>query len=105
MKFLTISTFKDTRSALQPEELNKLNLADAEYIVSMKKKMGDKWTMYSVVGWNKHISIGEYDSVEEYAQTLQGPSAQAGFSNYEGYALTEIDWKSAEDFLKQAKST
>lgn len=104
MKFLTISTFKDTLSSLPPEEKQKLNIADVEYLLEMKKKMGDKWTFYSLPGWNRYISVGEYNSLEEYSQTLQGPSMQAGYTNDESYPLIELDIKQVEAYLEEMKA-
>jgi hypothetical protein len=104
MKFLTISTFKDARLSLPPDEKQKLDIADVEYLLNMKKKMGDKWNFYTLVGWNRYISIGDYNSVEEYNQTLQGPSMLAGYSNTESYPLIEMDLNQVEDYLKQVKA-
>jgi hypothetical protein len=104
MKFLTISTFKDARASLPKDELQKLNIADAEYMIDMKKKMGDKWNFYGIPGWNRYISVGEYESFEEYYQTLQGPSTQAGYSNMESYPLIDINWEEYKAWVKQAKA-
>ena len=105
MKIMTIATTRDSLSALPPAERTKLNLASYEYALELKKKMGDKWRIYGAVGWGRAISIGEYDSLEEYAQTLQSPMAMAGYTNYESYNLLEFDetsMKAAIDTLKAA---
>ena len=104
MKFLTISTRKDTFSALPEDEKNRLNVATVEHILELKKKMGDKFTMYSIPGWGRAVSIGDYSSVEEYSQSLQTPVSQQGFSNHESYPLIEMDVKQIEAYLKQAKA-
>jgi len=106
MKFLTIATYKDTYSSLPAEEKQKMGLADIEYVLEHKQKVGDKWTFYQIPGWNRMVSIGEYDSIEEYYQSLQGPSTQAGYSNIESYPLIEMDveqWKAAVAQAKAAK--
>ena len=89
--------------------VNYLRVIDGAIIqahsLEMKKKMGDKWRIYGAVGWGRAISIGEYDSLEEYAQTLQSPMAMAGYTNYESYNLLEFDetsMKAAIDTLKAA---
>ena len=104
MKFLTISTFKDTYSALPKDEKKKLNTQAVEHIIGLKKKMGDKFYFYATVGWGKLVSIGEYGSVEEYYQTLQSPNAVEGFTNYESYALIEADEKFLGVYLDRMKA-
>lgn len=104
MKILTISTRKDTFSALPEAEKNKLNAGTVAHLLKLKKKMGDKFTMYSIPGWGRVVSIGDYGSFEEYSQSLQTPVAQQGFSNHESYPLIEMDIKQIENYLKQAKA-
>jgi hypothetical protein len=104
MKILTISTRKDTFSALPESEKNKLNLATTEHLLKLKKKMGAKFTIYSIPGWGRAVSIGDYNSLEEYSQSLQTLVAQRGYSNHESYPLIETDEKQMEDYLKQAKA-
>ena len=104
MKFMTIGTFKDTVSALPQAEKNKLNLAAVEYVLAYKKKMGDKWHFYSDPGGNRVISIGEYDSMDEYSQSLQSPAAQAGYMYYESIALIELDEKSIKTLVDTLKA-
>ena len=104
MKFMTVGTFKDTYSALPQDEKTKQTTQAVEYILGLKKKMGDKFHFYATVGWNRTVSIGEYGSVEEYYQSLQSPNAQAGYMNYESYALIEADEQFLNSYLKQMKA-
>jgi len=104
MKILTISTRKDTFSALPEAEKNKLNAGTVEHILELKKKMGDKFTMYGILGWGRAVSIGDYGSIEEYAQSLQTPVSQQGYSNHESYMLTEMNEKQMEAYLEQVKA-
>jgi len=104
MKILTISTRKDTFSALPEAEKNKLNTGTVEHILELKKKMGDKFTMYGIPGWGRAVSIGDYGSIEEYAQSLQTPVSQQGYSNHESYMLTEMNEKQMEAYLEQVKA-
>ena len=104
MKFLTIASTKDTFSTLPEAERNKFNVASAELVLKLKKKMGDKLHFYGVVGWGRAVSIGEYDSFEEYLQTLQSPAAQAGHIKYESYPLIELDVKAAKAWLDSQKA-
>lgn len=104
MKILTISFRKDAFAALPEAEKNKLNSGTIEHLINLKKKKGDKFTMYSMPGWGRAVSIGDYDSIEEYAQSLQTPVNQQGYSNHESYMLTEMDVKQMEALLEQAKA-
>jgi hypothetical protein len=104
MKFMTVGTFKDTFSALPQDEKTRQTVQAVEWILDLKKKMGNKFHFYGTVGWNRTVSIGEYDSVEEYYQTLQSPNAQAGYMNYECYALIEADEQFLNSYLEQAKA-
>lgn len=105
MKILTISTRKDTFSALPEKEKNRLNIATVKHLVELKKKMGDKFKMYSIPGWGRAVSIGDYASLEEYSQSLQTLVSQQGYSNHESYPLIETDEKQIKAYLKQAKAT
>jgi hypothetical protein len=104
MKFLTIATFKDSFSTLPKDEKIKQSVAAIEYIIALKKKMGDNFHFYGTVGWDKTVSIGEYSSIEEYYQSLQSPSALEGFTNIKSYALIEADEKFLNAYLKQLKT-
>ena len=101
MKFMTISTFKDIFYELPQDEKAKQYRQAVEYILGLKQKMGDKFHFYSTVGWGRAVSIGEYDSVEEYYQSLQSQAAQAGYMNYESYALIEADEQFLKSYLEQ----
>ena len=105
MKFLTIATFKDTLYALPQAELNKQMVAAIEYILGYKKKMGDKWHFYSDPTGSLSVSIGEYNSLEEYAQSLQAsPTAMAGYMEYESTPLIEMDVKAFQVWVDSQKS-
>lgn len=105
MKILTISTRKDTFSALPEDEKNRLNVATIKHLIELKKKMGNKFTIYSIPGWGRAVSIGDYASLEEYSQSLQTLISQQGYSNHESYPLIEMDEKQMEAYLKQVKTT
>ena len=102
MKILTISYRRDAFATLPPEEQRRLNVSAVEAILKVKKAKGDKYVMYSAPGWNRMISVGEYDSIEEYYRTLQTEASQRGFSNLECYPLIEMDQAQMEAYLKQA---
>ena len=104
MKFMTVGSFKDTFSALSEDEKAKHMVQAIEWVLEIKKKMGENLHFYSTVGWGRLVSIGEYGSVEEYSQTLDSAVAQAGYMNYECYALIEADEKVLETSLEQMKA-
>ena len=104
MKFLTIGTVKDVFYTLPQAEQTKFWLAAIKHILALKKKMGDKWHFYMDPGANRSVSIGEYNSVEEYSQSLQSPIAAAGLMNYESHPLIEMDEKAYKAWVDSQKS-
>jgi len=103
MKFLTIGSFKESVYALPQAEQTKLMVGAVEYVLNYKKKMGDKWHFYSEPSMRRTISIGEYASLEEYAQSLQSPTAAAGFMNYECIPIVELDVKTYQAWVDSQK--
>ncbi len=105
MKILTIATAKtDVLRRLPKDEQNRLSLETIQHIMEVKKKLGDKLQFYTEVGWGRTVSIGEHASLEEYAWCINTPMAQAGFTNYETYPLTEISEKDFQNYYESLKS-
>ena len=106
MKFLTIGTFKDVYYTLPQDERQKLGVAQSEYNLETKKKMGDKWHFYGVPGWDRMLeSVCEVGSMEELSQMYQGaPIVAAGFWKHETYPLVELDEKAMEASLERYKA-
>ena len=104
MKFLTVSKIKDVFYTLPQAQQNKLLIAAVESLLAYKKKMRDKWHFYNDPGGNNIISIGEYDSFEEYAQSLQSPAAISGYMYHESTPLIEMDEKVFKAWLDSQKS-
>ena len=104
MKFLTISKTKDVFYALPQTERNKIMLAAVKSLLAYKKKMGDKWHCYADPGSNEMITIGEYNSVEEYSQSLQQVTEIVGYMSHKSVPLIEWDVKEFEAYLKQMKA-
>jgi len=77
MKFLTMATVKDVFRMLPQAEQKRLWEGNVRWTVDWKKKMGDKMDFYVVAGGGRMVSIGEFNSVEEYAQALQSPPSIA----------------------------
>lgn len=67
--------------------------------------MGDKFRFYGVPGWGRSVSISEFNTLEEYAQSLASPSANAGYNNFESYPLIEYDEKGLKAALDAWKAT
>jgi hypothetical protein len=105
MKFLTIGTFKDSVYSVPQAEQTKFRVEAVNYVLALKKKMGDKWHFYSDPSGSTSISIGEYNSLEEYAQSLQAsPTAMAGYMDYECIPLIEMDEKEFKAWVDSQKS-
>jgi hypothetical protein len=103
VKFLTIGTIKDIFYTLPQAEQSKLMVETVKELLAQKKKMGDKWHLYSAAGWNRIIGIGEYNSLEELSQALQTPAAQAGYMNLETYPLIDMDVKALKAWIDSQK--
>jgi hypothetical protein len=105
MKFLTIATVKDVFRSLPQADQKRLWEENVQWTVDLKKKMGDKFNLYAEVGWGRLVSISEYNSVEEYSQSLESPPmAQAGLINYESYPLIEVDEKTLDAWTESLKA-
>lgn len=105
MKILTISHRNSAFASLPPQEQNRVMISALESVLAMKKKKGDKYSIYSAVGWGRSISIGEYDSLEEYYQSIQTEASQRSLSDFECYPLVEGDQQTLENMLKQLKAS
>ena len=105
MKFLTISKTKEVFYTIPQTERNKMLLAAVESLLTYKKKMGDKWRCYSDPGSNQIITVGEYDSLEEYSQSLQSVAEIVGYMHHESIPLIEMDTKAFEAYVKQMKAS
>jgi hypothetical protein len=104
MKFLTIATVKDVFYTLPQAEQNKLMKSTIEWTIDRMKKSKVKGTFYVMVNSSRLMSIGDSNSLEEYAQGLQSPLAQAGYVNYESCPLIEMDEKTWEAYLASYKA-
>jgi len=104
MKFLTKSKIKDVFYTLPQAEQTKLLLAAVKSLLAYKKKMGEKWHFYSDPGGNHIISIGEYNSFEEYSQSLQSPAAIVGYMYHESTPLIEADEKALKAYVESYKA-
>jgi hypothetical protein len=104
MKILTITTVKDVYYTLPQAEREKLYNTSALHLINQKKKMGDKFHIYTAPGGTGY-SIGEYDSLEEYSQgLLESPRVAAGFINIESVPLIEADEKAIKAFEERMKA-
>ena len=104
MKFMTISKIKEVYYTLPKAELAKIGLARIEFMLEYKKKRGDKWHCYYDPGMSQIITIGEYDSIDEYSQSLNSTTAAAGYTDHQSIPLLEADQKMLETYLKQTKA-
>jgi hypothetical protein len=104
MKFLTFSSYKDSYFALPQTERNKFGISSVQWILDLKVKMGGKFRFFSSPGSNRYMSLSEFDTLEDYAQSLQTPAAAAGFIKYESRPLIEGDEKTLKQMLARLKS-
>ena len=94
MKFLTIGNYKDAFYTLPQAERQKVLVPQTEYNLEMKKKLGDKFHLYTVPGGNKIVFILDVDTLEDLSAFFrQAPVVQAGYFHIESLPLIEADVK------------
>ena len=89
MKFLVISSFKDSVSALPPDVAKQIMGVSLDHI-NQARKEGKILEIYVMPGWGRSMSIEEHDSAEELNRNL-GISPIAPFINFEVYPLADFD--------------
>jgi muconolactone delta-isomerase len=100
MKFLTISTVKDTISMLPPAISRQLTEASVAW-VNQQKKAGVILEIYTLAGWARTAVICEHESAEHLVQTIAGMPL-AGFMNFEVYPLADFN-QSMKAHIEAAK--
>lgn len=104
VKFLTIARFKDAFFQLSKEERSKLIAESMEIVLEYKKTMGDKFRFFTNASYDGLVSITEFNSIEEYARSLQTPGATAGYIVYESTPLIEMDESAMHASIQVARS-
>jgi hypothetical protein len=104
MKFVTMGSYKEVFHTLPKQEQLELIRGDLEFWIKMKTKMGNRISYYGMPGWNRAMSIGDFENIEEFNLSLQNPTSIAGLVNVESYPLIESDLKILKTSLKQMKA-
>jgi muconolactone delta-isomerase len=71
MKFLVISEFKDIYYSLPAAERKQINDASDSYF-KKAMKAGAFLEFYSIPGWNRAVSVEQYDSIDELYNHFEG---------------------------------
>ncbi len=103
MKFLTISTFKDSMTALPPAVIRQIVEAMRAWM-AQQKQSGNILESYVIPAWKRGVVISEFDTAEQITQMLpQMPGF--GFMDFELYPLADFDEgiKNFIDGLKKAE--
>ena len=100
MKFLTITTIKDTMSTLPPAISRQLMEATVAY-TNQLRQAGIILEIYTIAGWARTAVICEHESAEHLVQTLSG-IPMGGFMNFEVYPLADFD-ESMKAHIESAK--
>jgi muconolactone delta-isomerase len=87
MKFLTISTMKDTASTMPPSVMRQLMEATID-VMNQEKKAGNVGEYYFIPGWDRVVTISEAKNGEEIFQRLSILPV-GGFLNFEVYPLID----------------
>lgn len=101
MKFLGISSLKDTISTLPPAVSRQLMEATADW-VNQQKKAGTILEIYFMAGWNRTVVIMEQKSAEEVVRNMSTIPMQA-FMNFETYPLADFN-ESLKAFIESIKA-
>jgi muconolactone delta-isomerase len=101
MKFLSISSMKDTASTLPPSVARQLVEASIS-VINRHKKAGKVLEVYSIPGWDRNVVISEAKSAEEVVQRIS-EFPVAAFMNFEVYPLADWD-ESTKITLKSLKA-
>jgi hypothetical protein len=104
MKYLTITSRTDAYFTLPEEERNRLGAASIKWIADYKAKKGDKFRFFGSAGDSRNYSLTEFDTYEEYAQSLRSPAFVRGFLKVESIPLIEMDDKMLQPYLDQMKA-
>ena len=100
MKFLTISKMKDTASAVPPSVIRQLMEA-TDAFMAQQKKAGKVSEYYFIPGWDRVVTIGEFNSAEEINQRLCELPV-GGFLDFEVYPLAD-PFESMKAYLEALK--
>jgi len=103
MKFLVISEAKDVYYTLSSDERKKLSNASTDY-VTKAIKAGEILEFYNIPGWNRTVSIEQYESVEELYEHFEGEPLYP-YTKFEVYPLRkdETQTEGAEEAKPDAK--
>jgi muconolactone delta-isomerase len=102
-KFLVISETKDIYYTLSADEREKLSNASTDY-VRKAIKAGEILEFYNIPGWNRTVSIEQYESVEELYKHFEGEPLYP-YTKFEIYPLRkgDIQTEGAEEAKPDAK--
>ena len=89
MKFLVITESKDIYYTLSTDEREKLSNASTDY-VRKAIKAGEILEFYNIPGWNRTVSIEQYESVEELYKHFEGYPGYP-YGHFEVYPIIESD--------------
>lgn len=100
MKFLVIAEYKDIYYALSANERKQITDETTNYV---KKAMnaGTIMELYSIPGWNRSVSIEQYDSIDELYNHFSGNPIYP-YIKFEVYPLQKADIMT--DGAEKAKS-
>lgn len=104
MKFITISTFKDAYYALPEADRNQLGAASIQWVVDLKSKMGDKFRLFGSAGDPRSISLSEFDTYEEYVQSLNSPAYMKGLLTYVSLPVVEYNEPALRQYVDMFKA-
>jgi muconolactone delta-isomerase len=94
MKFLVIAEPKDIYYSMSANERKQIMDANNTYL-KKQAKAGKILEFYNIPGWNRAVSIEEYESIEEFYNHCEG-SPMYPYVKFEVYPLKKIDLQTGE---------
>jgi len=99
MKFLVIAEPKDIYYSMSSTERKKIDDANTEYL-KKAKKAGAFLEHYTIPGWNRAVSIEQYENITELYNHFEG-DPNYSYYKFEVYPLQNADIQT--DMAKKAK--
>ena len=98
MKFITISTIKDTYFTMPPAMVRQITEANIAFM-KQQRQAGKILEAYIIPGWRRSVVIGEAKSAEEIVQNFNEMPGM-GFMDIEIYPLA--DWDESMKYVVEA---
>ncbi len=77
--------------------------ASVQDIVNLKTRLGDKYHFFTTAGSRTSYSISEFDTYEEYYQSLNTQAFNKGLVDFVSIPVSEVDEKTLKAYAVASK--